>query len=175
MPERLMRGWEALDIARQKGRTRSGAPMRSIKESMISRAPGERAAMGYLRKSAKASGALKSIAKTAGRVGARLAGPVAVGFLASDIYDTVQTTKDTVGAFGQLHREVKRGKEAKASASQALSDFKTAHPKAGAALEKKQKARDYFTATKEAAGGKIPTLRDVAIGKSGNIYAKGRR
>lgn len=133
--------------------------------------------LGNVARNLSTPGTLKAMAKTAGRVGARVAGyaagPIGVGLLAMDVYDTAKTTQRTVGAYKELGKELDKGKQAKAAGQRDLSNFKAAYPAAGAALEKKQKTRERYTDIKEAAGGKAATLKDVVVGKGG-IYPKGR-
>lgn len=144
MTEKLIRGWEALDTARQKGRTRSGAPMRSIKESMIGRARGERAAMGYLsgaarRDAAATTGTLKTIAKAAGKVGVRVGGTVlravAPPLAAYDVYDTAKTVHETVGAARELGRVRAAGRAAEQGTADIEKAMKAKYPLAGTGYE----------------------------------------
>lgn len=108
-------------------RLRSGAPLRSMKESMVSRAPGQRAATGYLSKKAAGS-TIGKVAKFAGKALGKLATPVAVATSVMDIHDTSK-------GIMELAKQKRLKLKAEEGTAQIQSAMRSKYPLAGTQYE----------------------------------------
>lgn len=146
------------------GTTRSGAPMRSIRETLVNRGPGIRAAANYT--PTPRVGILKATAKAVGKVGgavakgaARFAGPVGAGLLALDAYDTVKAAKETIGAARELGRVRAAGREAEQGTAAIKKAMYSKYPMAGTEYEAASKKLPKLKSGTKATGGTITGIK----------------